>query len=160
MSSPPGTRSPLSLPLAAAEPDRRRTWRVAAGCGVGGGLVLAAVALAFVLHIPVDTTCARWDQPAGVKYGSFEPYVVYVKDRSSWWNVFARRRYCRVGVMSHHQEEPLLYGHWVEYEFNTDRGEAAYFARCRVEWTPDGVRITEPTGHELFVPKKAFIGGR
>ena len=58
MSSPPGTRSPLSLPLAAAEPDRRRTWRVAAGCGVGGGLVLAAYAVVFGI-IGAATTWRR-----------------------------------------------------------------------------------------------------
>ena len=74
--------------------------------------------------------------------------------------MFNRNRYCHVGVISHHQHEPLLYGHWTEYEFHNYSNDSDYFTRCVVTWEPEGVTITEPTGHKLFIPKKAFIGGR
>jgi hypothetical protein len=59
-----------------------------------------------------------------------------------------------------HVHTELGYGHWTEYEFHNYHNEPDYFTRCAVDWTADGVTLTEPTGHRLFVPKNAFIGGR
>ena len=122
--------------------------------------LFTAVAFALALTHPADAVCARWDQPNTVNYQSRDPYVLYLKENSSWWNVFNRHRHCRVGVVSHVQSEPLLYGHWTEYEFHNYGNEPDYFTRCTVSWEPEGVTITEPTRHKLFIPKKAFIGGR
>jgi hypothetical protein len=29
-----------------------------------------------------------------------------------------------------------------------------------VTWTADGVALKTPSGHQFFIPKRAFIGGR
>ena len=110
-------------------------------------------------HWPIGRTCARWEQPNNVKYESYDPYLVYVVDDSSWWNEPNRFRHCRIGVVSHVHGD-LLYGHWTEYEFHNHRNDPNYFARCTAVWEPEGVTIVEPTGHKLFIPKDAFIGGR
>ncbi|QJW96141.1 hypothetical protein FTUN_3697 [Frigoriglobus tundricola] len=62
--------------------------------------------------------------------------------------------------MVSHVHGDSLYGHWTEYEFHNYHNEPDYFLRCVVTWAPDGVTLTEPTGHKLFIPKNAFIGGR
>lgn len=85
--------------------------------------------------------------------------MLYIKDISPWWKVLDRNRHCRVGVVAALHGD-FLYGHWTEYEFHNYGNEPNYFARCAVAWTANGVTVTEPTGHTLFIPKNAFIGGR
>ncbi|MBN9122033.1 MAG: hypothetical protein J0I06_23310 [Planctomycetes bacterium] len=121
--------------------------------------VVTAVVFAFVLTRPVNAVCARRDQSNNVNYQSYDPYVLYVRDRSEWWNVFDRNRRCEIGVVAARHGE-FLYGHWVTYDFQNHTNEPDYFARCAVTWATDGVTVTEPTGHRLFIPKNAFVGGR
>ena len=112
------------------------------------------------MYIPEGSLLAKWEQPPNVKYGSHEPYVLYVRENSSWWNVMSRYQHCSVGVVSHVHSEDMLYGHWTEYEFHNYHNEPDYFTRCVVNWEPEGVTIAEPSGHKLFIPKNSFIGGR
>lgn len=121
--------------------------------------VLFAVPLLLVLQWPVGTVVGHWDQPPHIKYGSFEPYTVYVIDESSWWNIANRKRFSRVGICSSVHGGPD-YGHYTDYTFHNYSSEDDYFTQCSAEWTPEGVAILEPTGHKLFIPKSAFIGGR
>lgn len=121
--------------------------------------LITSAAFAVALTRPTNITLAHWDQPNGVNYQSNDPYALYVEENSPWWNVFKRNRYCRVGVVSHVHTK-LLYGHWTEYEFHNYWNEPDYFTKCVVAWEADGVTVTEPTGHRLFIPKNSFIGGR
>lgn len=41
-------------------------------------------------------------------------------------------------------------------DFDTDKTIRA----SRVEWSPDGVTLIEPTGQRLFVPEKLYRSGR
>ena len=45
---------------------------------------------------------------------------------------------------------------FAEQSFDTD----ATIRACKVEWSPDGVTVLEPTGQRLFVPEKLYRGGR
>ncbi|AWM41324.1 hypothetical protein C1280_32890 [Gemmata obscuriglobus] len=112
-----------------------------------------------LLQIPIGHVRARWEQPSHLNFGSNDPYVVFVVDRSSWWNEPNRFRHCGIGVVSHVHGD-LLYGHWTEYEFHNPSSDPNYFTNCTTVWDPEGVTIIEPSGHKLFVPKNAFIGGR
>jgi len=123
--------------------------------------VLLSLVFAVLLQWPASNRIrARWEQPNTVDYQSNQPYILYVEDNSSWWNEANRCRHCRVGVVSHVHTEDMLYGHWTEYEFHNYHNEPDYFTRCTITWEVEGVTITEPTDHKLFIPKKAFIGGR
>ena len=156
MSSPLPTNSPSSPPSAGGK-RFRSCWVV--GC-VAPLWLFTALVFAFMLKGSYGAVLVRWDQPPGVNYKSNDPYTVYVVDESSWWNVFHRKKWGSVRVVKKSLDEQNGYGHYTEYEFHNYHGEDDYFARCSTEWTPEGITISEPTGHTLFVPKKAFIGGR
>lgn len=81
--------------------------------------------------------------------------MIYVKDRSSLWTGSGRNRQCAVGVVA--ESSPDLRGAWTDYEFHNDANDPGYFKTCTVDWSAEGVTITEPTGYRLFLPKKAFV---
>jgi hypothetical protein len=114
--------------------------------------------------MPTGRVIHRWDQPAGINFGSFDPYTVYVLEGSRQWHVLkdgtTGRRY-QVLIARSEPEAPG-YGHGFEYEFNVLDSDTieGHLRKTEAEWTPAGITLTEPTGHKLFVPKDAFIGGR
>jgi len=140
VSSPPPTKSPSSPRSVAA-----RVLRLV----IGLCCVLLIVVL-FLLRWPVEVH--HWDQPAAVNYKSFDPYAVMVFEVSPVLSPWVRYEVWVVNNPHH--------GHMTEYGFHNAAEEPNYFNQCRTEWTPEGVTLIEPTGHKLFIPKDAFIGGR
>jgi hypothetical protein len=96
----------------------------------------------------------NWVQPDEIDYGSFGPYSLTVWEVSPLLAPWPRYE-----VWVTRRGDPY-YGHATGYEFHNSTGDEDYFDRCVVDWTPDGVAITEPSGHRLFIPKSAFVGGR
>jgi hypothetical protein len=48
-----------------------------------------------------------------------------------------------------------------EYDFHSGGDDPEQYVRaCSVKWTQDGIWLSEPSGHQQFIPKKSFIGGR
>ena len=102
---------------------------------------------------------ARWDAPGGV-------YHALVLDEGLDSQGFplqllfgASRRYAL--YLGREAEQPT-YGHLLTlpdlpglYGLPPEQWQ-----RSRVEWTARGARVTFPTGHELFVPARAYEGGR
>ncbi len=64
----------------------------------------------------------------------------------------------RYGVYVGRQPEPV-YGHWVDYSFTSMDVEKDIQA-CQVEWSDQGARLTAPSGHILFIPRKWYEAGR
>ncbi len=162
MSSAPPTSAPSFRPSVAGKRFRFLWWALPL---LGSTTLFVSLGFAILLQVPLDRTRARWEQPNNINYESHDPYMLLVVDRSSWWNESNRHRHCRIGVVSHVQLTPdtqasSSYGHWIEYEFQNYTSDPNYLTRCTIVWESEGVTITEPTGHKLFVPKKAFIGGR
>jgi len=53
------------------------------------------------------------------------------------------------------------YGYVVHHSFAwQDFDTNATIRACKVEWSPAGVTLIEPTGQRLFVPEKLYVGGR
>jgi hypothetical protein len=149
MSSGPSTNSQSSRPSAAV-----RAWRLVGRLGLLS-LKLAALALLLALcFLRWPSKRHQWDQPANVNYQSYDPYSVVIYEVSPLLAAYPRYEVFVVNSPS------LSYGHVVEYGFHNAAHELDYFSRCIVDWSPDGITVTEPTGHKLFIPKKAFIGGR
>ena len=118
-----------------------------------------SLGLIFLLGRSTDRVIKQWQQPAEVNYGSFDPYCLSVIEGSRDWGKgdFPRRHYLFVGRGT----AAPSYGHSCDYEFHASSEDVdAHVAQSSVEWTPQGVTLLEATGHRLFIPKKAFIGGR
>lgn len=144
------------------KPGERRTGRC--GCLVVGFLLglVAAGPLAVWLNMPTNRVLHRWDQPEGVKYGSFEPYSLYIAEGPKKWHIlgWSKRRYeIRIVPTG---ADPNDHGHVFECDLQLYASPSveSHLEHCTVEWTADGVTFTQPTGHKLFIPKDAFIGGR
>lgn len=96
-------------------------------------------------------------QPASVtyqdEYGARRThYVGLIHERSF---VFGRHRSYQLFAGA---EPDLSYGHFVDFDHGTGIGEPP--AIKSVTWDDKGVRVTFTTGHEVFVPAGAFVGGR
>ena len=128
-------------------------------------LVLISFILAFVilyfLHRPSLTVVAEWKQPAEIKYDGRGPYYMSVVETDLNWRGFP------LYVDRHHiiyvgrESGTPTYGHMLEYSFYPFPDDLKDFLKkATVEWTAEGVNLTLPSGHKLFVPKRMFIGGR
>ena len=101
-------------------------------------------------------------QPPTVAYGSFDPYCLSVVEGSRDWSGLLllnvkRRYYLFIG----RGKDAPAYGHYVDFTFTFGGDDLSAFIKAsKVEWTPNGVTFTAKTGHALFIPKSAFIGGR
>lgn len=107
MSSQPPTNAPPSPPSAGASPYRRRRAPYRTTLIVFFWLG-TAILLALVLNARVGTVIAEWKQPKTVNYQGRDPYVIYMKDRSSLWTESGRNRQCAVGVVA--ESSPDLRG--------------------------------------------------
>jgi hypothetical protein len=105
-----------------------------------------------------DQVIAEWKQPASANYGSFDPYTLYVVEVGKRRSFFLERSTHEVRVV--HGGDPNTYGHAVEISLDLGRFDAEFIRKAKASWTAAGVELEVPTGHRLFVPRAAFIGGR
>jgi hypothetical protein len=129
--------------------SRRGVALFAAGVGF-----LVACALLAVLSRPRHQVVARWDAPDGVYHALIidnSPTFTALLGSVHRWRLYLGR-----------DAETPTYGHFVSLPELPDLyGEdAVNWQKSRVAWTPAGVRFTFWTGHELFVPARAYTNGR
>ncbi|MEF2278592.1 hypothetical protein V3W47_09795 [Deinococcus sp. YIM 134068] len=131
---------------------RGRGWLAALVGGLAGFLL--ACALLFSLLAPRRQVVARWDAPDGIHH------ALIVDDGPSPTALFGSVHRWRL-YLGRDAEEPS-YGHYVSLPELPDLygQDEATWQDSRVNWTSAGVRLTFPTGHELFVPARAYTGGR
>ena len=60
---------------------------------------------------------------------------------------------------------PSGYGHRVSFDLHPELVEPAppldaYAKRVRATFSDAGIELEEPSGHRLFIPKRAYTGGR
>jgi hypothetical protein len=104
-----------------------------------------------------------WKQPDSLKYHSFDPYYLSVVetdcDLSRLLMSFCNDRH-HILYVGHDSGTPT-YGHMLQFPFEPGiNGMQTDLQQATVTWTPIGVTFKTPTGHQLFIPKQAFIGGR
>ena len=51
------------------------------------------------------------------------------------------------------------YGHVINY-LDPDPGTDESIKKTNVIWNKEGIEMTFPMGHKLYIPKERFIGGR
>ena len=57
------------------------------------------------------------------------------------------------------KEEKPSYGHFIAYTFHSGNDDKAV-KNTVVDWQEDGITLTTPSGHVLFIPEESFTGGR
>ncbi|WP_242911214.1 hypothetical protein [Actinomadura terrae] len=129
--------------------SRRRRW-------AGGGLVAAVLLLAVTLGVDSygasisESGESRQPPPKGE---ASVRYFVAVQDNRS--KILHRHRYYDlfVGMIVSGRRDPA-YGHWVRL----DRGFSERPAIKNVHWDRTGVRVAFTSGHDVFVPARAYTG--
>jgi hypothetical protein len=131
-----------------------KVFKVLTYCFAGLGLlaVLGSAAWALLNFAPRDVL-ARWTQPAGIPYDGRGPYHIIVTGRENddVHTIYVGR-----------EKETPGYGHMVTLMVypKTSKSMREFWAHAVVDWSPEGVRLSLPSGHVLFIPQKMFAGGR
>ncbi len=129
----------------------RRRWLAPAASGLVIGVLVTVLGLA-VLSTEGITVVRTAQQPASVTYSDGSPHYVAVK------------RYVSIGAplvggtryeLWLGRDPQLNYGHSVAVDITGADPE-----QFDADWTEQGVKVRFGSGHEIFVPAKAFIGGR
>lgn len=133
--------------------SRRGRALLTAGGGLLAGFLLGCVLLTW-LWAPRQRVVARWDAPDGIYH------AMIMDDGPDPGSLLGSVHRWRL-YLGRDAEQPSS-GHFVSLPALADlSGEnAAKWQESRVNWTPAGVRFTFWTGHELFVPARAYTGGR
>jgi hypothetical protein len=123
------------------------------------GVVLGALGMVWMNSSSSGHVVARWSQPESVQYGSFEPYTLYVVEVGTTRTLFARRPAHEIRVVRGSDSDG--YGHRIDLGFDFWNADVdGYIRGSKVIWTEDGVTLEMPSAHRIFIPKRAFIGGR
>ncbi|MGW6335533.1 hypothetical protein [Nocardia rhamnosiphila] len=134
-------------PARARVPGIRLVLGVAAALALFVLLLIAVYVDTLLVHTEVLRTETR---PATVEYDGATYYAGLLRQES----LLLHRRLPDVIVVG--RDPGMGYGHPVYFEILGDRDPE--FASAR--WSPEGVSIRFGSGHEIFVPADAFIGGR
>lgn len=88
-------------------------------------------------------------QAPSVHYGSWDPYELRVLEGPARFGLFYSQPTAVIWVTK--AGDPF-YGHSIGTDLPSDVSDAV--------WTADGVDLRFASGHRLFIPKSAFVGGR
>lgn len=114
-------------------------------------LVIYTFAVLFFSRQSSRKVLYRSDQPKGIHYQSYDPYVLRILDGPAQWNSLGSPHSQIVSVTKEGDED---YGHFIELDIT-----GGHTVRKTV-WSADGIEVEFESGHRLFIPKAAFIGGR
>jgi hypothetical protein len=124
--------------------------------------LMALVAL-YGLTRPSLKVLHTWKQPDSLNYQSYGPYYLSIVETDCNWRSLPfsfcddRHHILYVGRDS----GTPIYGHMLAFPFKPGiNGMKTALQQAAVTWTPIGVTFKATTGHQLFIPKQAFIGGR
>jgi hypothetical protein len=102
---------------------------------------------------------AQWTQPQSVRFDGYDPYCLSVVEKAIDYFTLPWTRTHEVFI-GRGRAAPG-YGHGVCFSFfPNDQDMNSFIRESTVEWTPAGVTLTQASGHHIFIPKAAFIGGR
>jgi hypothetical protein len=130
-----------------------------------GSVIAISLLLTLVLLLLAAQPSNRvvWQdcQPQTIAYGSFDPYCLSVVEGSRDWGGLpfsvTRRYFLFIGRGT----DAPSYGHYLDFTFTFDGDDPdAFIKASKADWTPDGITFRAKTGHALFIPKSAYIGGR
>lgn len=122
---------------------------------LAAGLFTGLMALVIIFQLmgfswkntPVMESC----QGDYIKYNSYDPYCLHIIKQNQLLSSHYIILISRKGDME--------YGHVINYIDPLPVSEDE-IKKTRVIWSNEGIEITFPMGHKLYIPKDKFIGGR
>jgi hypothetical protein len=123
----------------------------ALGAGLFTGLLVMICILQILGFVYSNDIVMESCQGDYIKYNSYDPYCVYIIKQSQPLSSDY------IIMISHKGSH--TYGHVLNY-IDTDPVSEEEIKKTRVIWSEQGIELTFPAGHKLYVPKDKFIGGR
>lgn len=122
-------------------------------------VVLAALVLTLSLTLSAVWTTLLATRSEKVIFQNCEPrYCLRVAEGITSYGIFSTEQLYEVWVTRSGSPD---YGYVVHHSFAwQDLDTNATIRGCKVEWSPAGVTLLEPTGQLLFIPEKLYRGGR
>jgi hypothetical protein len=119
------------------------------------------VVLLVTLHRPSRRVLASW--PSSVRAEPAEPRLSVVE--ADWdFSGFPLELQRNVEIYVGRGAGNGSYGHYMRYSFHPSgddyRALGRHLHKCTVTWAPEGVTLSEPDGHRLFIPAASYLGGR
>lgn len=140
---------------------KNNRWILVLG-GLALGIMLTLFAGAIVVNDLRPTERVLWQscQPDDLIYDDFGPYCLSVVEGALNWEFLPLARVRHHFVFVGRGTE-VSYGHYTDYSPHKGVELMADYVRgLAVEWTAEGVTLSEPSGHRLFIPAEGFTGGR
>lgn len=123
--------------------------------------MLAGYSIAYEVTRPSNRVIARWQSPPEIAYDGLKCLVIVEGASRVPHPLFSSSRYHYV-YAGRDCDKPG-YGHVVDFEpccYQDIEGDA-YWRNADVTWTSEGVTLTlKRSEHRLFIPARAFTGGR
>jgi hypothetical protein len=122
-------------------------------------LLLGAAVLATSLALSVVWTTLLASRSQKVIFKSCDPsFCLRVAEGIKSYGIFSSEQLYEVWITRAGSPD---YGYVVHHSFAwQDFDTNATIRACKVEWSPAGVTLLEPTGQRLFVPENLYRSGR
>jgi hypothetical protein len=122
-------------------------------------LLLGALVLALSLVFSAVWTTLLGMRSQKVILSSCDPsFCLRVVEGITSYGVFSTEQLYEVWITRAHSPD---YGYVVHHSFGWQGFDSEATIRdCKVEWSPAGVTLLEPSGQRLFVPEELYRGGR
>ena len=123
----------------------------ALGAGLFTGFLILLVIFQLMGFTYKNTLVFESCQGDYVKYNSYDPYCLnIIKQQQPLSSDY---------ILLISRKDDKEYGHVLNYIDPLETSEEN-MKKTRVIWSNDGIEVTFPAGHKLYIPKDKFIGGR
>lgn len=135
-------------------------WALVLGMALGIMLSLFGAGILVIDLRPTERVVWQDCQPDGLTYDDFGPYCLSVVEGGLNWEFLPLSRVRHHFVFIGRGTE-VSYGHYTDYSPHHGVELMADYVRgLATDWAAEGVTLTEPSGHRLFIPAESFTGGR
>ena len=119
--------------------------------GLFTGVLLIMIVFQLMGFTISDTVIMESDQGDYIKYDSNDPYNLSIIKQSQ---PLSSKYIVMISAKNNNS-----YGHVINY-IDPDPVSEDEIRKTRVIWNDEGIEMTFPLGHKLYIPKERFIGGR
>ncbi|HHH76628.1 MAG TPA: hypothetical protein ENL03_06355 [Phycisphaerae bacterium] len=123
-----------------------------------------SVILIGAIHIPFCCSSGdvvyQWQQPKDVTYDRGGGFYLWIIESDMDLGILEFRHNYKICVGR--IAKGSIYGHYIKYPFSapSPKDFKESLSDAEVIWTPEGVELSLPSGHHIFIPADAFTGGR